>query len=306
MNIKELKSQSVWGITNNSFTLVFANLKNVVKVYGIILGINLFIFTLFGVGFYFLYREQQDFSLFLSTLSSFDDLILFLKENAFGLMRNRIFVFYFFTSITVLIFTAPFQAMLYDLFIKSYLNEKWTFSLSFFKNIKRIVSILFSLLLEKILIIISFFPIYVGFIIIRIFIFFIIPVSIYENKSPFISLFRSLKLSAKSFFKLFLTYLFFLMMVFVIILVSVFLMYYIMLLLLSIIFESKANNYMFIVGILAFLPFLFLFFLKPFFVSLHVVLFFNQKIKRENFGVEYFIKKVFNKSNLFPVKKDDI
>ena len=262
---KELKSMDVGSILDRSFKLVFDNFRNCLKIIIIYYPLSLL----------------------------FNLLPFFLKVST---SVNVSFIF----NIADFLISIIFTSMFIDLFIKGFLKKEWKFIDSLKFIMTKYGIIIGASFLSFLIIIGGVFLFIIGSLIFATFLMFVIPSVLYENKSPGAAISRSFKLVSYNFWSILGAILLILIIFIGIVLVLIILLGVSFGILFSFdksLIDSLRNlnqiqipNFtigFIILGIIIILLYFILILISTFVGSAFtVIMFFNQKIKNENFGVE--------------------
>ena len=278
MNKEELKPMDLGGILDKTFRITFSNMKKYIKVFlmyfGVIFGITLLILAIvigffIAMGFSFeSFSEPEILTPFLLTIIPLSII-----------------------AIIIIIFIAIiFTGMIYDIFIKSFIGEEWDFKSSF----KYVKSKFWTIFLAGIL---CFFIIIGGYLMCCIgilpmiaLISLVLPVIIYEKENATGSISRSFKLVSYSFWKVLGS-----VILFIIIVQTLSIVFQIGFQFLPFMLQSldSGKNIQMIIFISIFTIVTYILYLaysilaSALYGAFYVLIFFNQKIKHENFGVEF-------------------
>lgn len=271
-------------IVDYSFKLVFSNLKNILKVFGIFVGITIGLFFIFGLGIFFFIKDShlsfnKDFPYFMENPNLINLIII-------GIVVGTIFV------IVILVISLFYSIMLFDIFIKGFMGEIWALRESFEIARKKFFSTLLLSFLGSLMVFGGFLLCCIGIFPVSTLIMFAFPALLFENLSGTRSISRSIELVTKDFWTTFGYY----MLLFAIIMalsviyqifasvVQVFLPLFLK--------DIKEFNYttlfpVIVVFIVFFIiNMIYTLFTNAFTMAYYVLLYFNQRIKYENFGIE--------------------
>jgi len=193
-------------------------------------------------------------------------------------------------TIIILLLSVIFRGMVCDLYLKTYSNNVWTFksSLNYIKN--RFGSILGGFFLVILMTIGGILCFCIGIIPVMVFTLFIFPVILFENTKAFDSISRSINLIKKDFWRILS-----ILLVYIIIAFGIYASYTLIIQFVASSFyqaKGEALNSLIMSGPISFqliylsLNVLCSFIISGFASALEVVLYFNQKVLREDYGVQ--------------------
>jgi hypothetical protein len=286
MSFKDLKPMDLGEIFNASFRLAFSSLKN---FFGI--------FLIYSIISFVLYVLMQLSVLWIDGFS-----LSSLTQNS---VSKTIITYIYYIPTWLL--SAYFGGLFIDFFIKLYMKDEWDYKTSTKMTLSKYGSLLGASLLTILIIVGGVFLCLIGALVFAIFLSFVTTSIIYENKTSGKSISRSFKLASYNFWQILGIYVLF----FLIILGSILVIGGIVSIPAIIIyFQNKEifTNLSDISRILSepslYLPIILLslFYLILYFIyllmvsalsySLNVILFFNQKVKHEQFGIENMVESV--------------
>jgi hypothetical protein len=207
-----------------------------------------------------------------------------------------IFIYYFVLAFVMVFFNAVYN----DFYLKYYFQEKWGFKTSFKFISSKYVTLLAASTLCLLMIAGGFVFFIIGSMVFGTFLSFVYPAIIFEGKKTGQSISRSFKLASYNFWGLLGTY----CLYFLIILVSLLfvagilsipiIVFYINN---SVLFKnilSSSNSFFIIIIVIVYfiLYFVYLLIVTSLTTSLNVILFFNQKVKHEQFGIEAMVESI--------------
>ncbi len=278
MTKEELKPMDLGAILDKTFRMTFSNMKKYLKVFlmyfGVIFGITVFI-TAIIIGF------------LIAAGFTFDD---FGQPEILAPFLLTIIPVSTIAIILIIFIVIIFNGMIYDIFAKSFIGEDWNFKSSF----KFIKSKFWTIFLASIL---GFFILIGGYLMCCIgvlpmlaFVSLILPAIICENKNSTGAISRSFKLVSYSFWKVFGS-----ILLFMIIVGALSFIFQIGFQALPFLFQTldNDNNIRMIIFISIFTVILYILYLAYSILAtalssaFYVLIFYNQKIKHENFGVEF-------------------
>ena len=274
MTINDLKPLDIGGIFNTAFRLSFSNFKKFFKVF--------LIYSAIYILFYILYAA--------STVLSVQYIIL----------RGAALLIYY-TAVYFL--TSVFSGIYTDFFLKAYLGEEWNLKSSSRLVFSRFGTLLFATFLAFLIICGGFILLIIGCIVFGLFLSFIYPVIIFEEKTAGKAVARSFKIVSYSFFRLLGTYFIYILILLASIIIiggiiSIPLMLYLMNN--QEIIKNLADNLTpgYIIPLIIFavvyliLYFVYLMLITSLSSALNIVLYINQKVKFEQFGIENMVESL--------------
>ena len=278
----DLKPLDAGGVINATFRLAFSNLKKFLKIF--------ILFGVFYVVIYGLYAFAVYYTGGFGNSSSLSNSLITL-----GLM----FIYYILMFFLLVFFYSLFA----DFYIKAYLQEEWSFKTSRKLVFSKNGTLILAGLLAVLIITGGIFLCLVGSLIFMTFLSFIFPVIIYENKKAGQAINRSFKLVSYSFWRVLGTYvLYFLILIASIIVILGILSIPVILFYnynksafqnISNIMDPNFILPLIIIGIIYLvLYFMYLLIVSALSSSLNIILFFNQKVKHEQFGIENLVESI--------------
>lgn len=278
MTKEELKPMDLGAILDKTFRITFSNMKKYIKVFlmyfGVIFGITILISAII-IGFLIAHGFNFD---------NFD------QPEILAPFLLTIIPMSIIALILIIFIAIIFTGMIYDIFIKSFIGEDWNFKSSF----KYVKSKFWTIFLANIL---SFFILIGGYLMCCIgvlpmmaLISLILPAIIYEKENATGAISRSFKLVSYSFWRVFGSILLFMLIV-----GSLSFVFQIGFQALPFMIQAsnKGNNIQMIIFITIFSVILYILYLAYSILAsalssaFYVLIFYNQKIKFENFGVEF-------------------
>jgi len=272
-------------IVDYSFKMVFSNLKNILKIFAIYMGIILGLLIICGIGV-FLFIKEKKLNIYPENLPFFIQ-----NSNLSGIIISGI-IFVLIFLIFAIVSYLFYSIMSFDIFIKSFLGEQWILKESFIMASKKFFSSLLLSFLSSLMMIGGFLLCCVGMFPIGALVIFSFPALIFENISPTKSISRSIDLVTKDFWKSF----------------GYFMLLFLIISSLSIIYQvfaSIANVFIsfffkdvkefsptliivivILISIFFIINMIYSLFTSAFSSAYYILLYFNYRIKYENFGIE--------------------
>jgi hypothetical protein len=286
----ELKPMDLGKLLDRTFKMTFSNFRKNIKLFLIFTGIffgTLVLFTLIGVVYYFfnkgLFENLSDPSGFLPLLPVLIPVILI-----FTIIMTVVSIFY--------------NGMLFDVFIKSFLGKDWNIKDSFLFIRQKFFTIFVSGILCFFVLVGGILMCFIGVIPMSVFICLVLPAILFENKSITGSVSRSFKLVSYSFWSI----LGYSILLNIIISFGASILQYVFVGifgLLSFLYKNDYGNMTFITLMIVFAVVFIIFYLVLCLIiyalnsAFYILIFFNQKIKFENFGIEMMTNSI--------IKSDD-
>ena len=290
---EELRPMDIGMMLDKTFRLCFSNLKKYLKVFLIYFAVFLlFSLIIAGIflGFYFFNGKSFE---------KFSDPKVILP---FLIFMIPIFILIF---IVLLIIWAFYTGMIYDLFVKSFLGEEWNFKDSFKYVKSKIFSIIISYILIFFILIGGYMMCCIGILPMMAFITMVLPALMFENISASNGISRSFKLASYSFWRVLGSKL--LMGIIVGALSIIFQVFFQFISMFGISMNLFTGQYMNVwIAIIAAVYILYLMYTivaNALTITFNIILFFNQKIKFENFGVEQLAERMISEHKSKTTKK---
>jgi hypothetical protein len=287
MTSNELKPMGLGSILDKTFKITFFNFKKNFKLFLIFIGILILLLILIGIIIFAVYFFNRDL---------FENI-----SNASNVLKIFIFTVPLVLIITLIsaVIGIFYTGMIYDVFIKAFTETEWNIKTSFSFIKKKFWTIFFSGLLTSLILIGGYLMCFIGIYPMIIFTSLVLPAVLYENKGIGDSISRSFKLVSYSFW-----YILGYMFVFNLIISAVitFVFYFLMIPLVIFIsfFQNNYQSISFIAGIsiIGLLCSIIFIIMMVIYYALHssfsILIFFNQKIKFENYGVEIMTESLIN------------
>jgi hypothetical protein len=208
--------------------------------------------------------------------------------------------------ILFMVIWAVYTGMIYDLFVKSFLGEEWNFKESFKYVKSKILSIIISYILIFFILIGGYIMCCIGIIPMMAFISLVLPALMFEKVSSTNAISRSFKLVSYSFWRVLGSII--LMGIIVGALSVIFQIFFQFISLFGVSMNLFTGQYMnlwiVIIVVIYILYLMYSIIANALTNAFNVILFFNQKIKFENFGVEQLAESMISEHKSKAVKKD--
>ena len=283
MTKEELKPMDLGAILDKTFRITFSNMKKYIKVFlmyfGVLFGITLLVFAIV-IGF------------FIATGFSFEN---FSEPEILVPFLLTIIPVSIIALIIIIFIAIIFTGMIYDIFAKSFIGEDWDFKSSFKYAKSKFWTIFLAGFLCFFIIIGGYLMCCIGVFPMLALISLVLPVIIYEKENATGSISRSFKLVSYSFWRVFGSVLLFTIIVQALSLVFQIGFQFLPLMIQSL--NSGRNIQMIIfISILSIITYIlylaYTILASALSAAFYVLIFFNQKIKHENFGVEFLANSI--------------
>ncbi len=300
---KKYKVMSVADIIDKSFRMTISNLKNYIRLYLRFIPVMLIILAVLLVLSAAVFVPLS-FSNMLTLEEIVGNPLYFLQSSSsFGAMifKTSVSIFFFIAYFVVIILSLKYYGASIDLIIKDFTGDRWDMKESLRFAGTKIVTMIGSGFLASFIVIAGIIFCCIGIIPALVFVSLVFPAIIYENADAVSSISRSFKLVSYNFFPILGAWLIFIIIYYGIsFLISI--IGSVPMSILGTISQTSDNSFytamLAIVGLILFciqIPIAMV--LNCFYMSYTTCIFFNQKIKYENWGIESMIENMITEVN---------
>ena len=280
--MEELKEMNLNAMFDKTFRISFGcirkNIKFFLLYFGASIGISIILLAVLGISIFSLYRND------IMELSDSRDLLPIMA----GL--SPFFLIFF---VIMIIFYVFYSGFVSDMAIKAFLSQEWKFTKSFQLIKKKFFPIFFTSILAGLFSALGILACGIGIIFLSTFVCLIIPIILYENLHYGKTIQRSFQLVGKNYWSIFGH----ILLMGIIIQAASFVFQLFMPFFINI-FQTTLSSVEAIIPLVLILILMYIVLIIYGFIAyvlqitLIVLLFFNQKIKHENFGVEILAESV--------------